>query len=432
MILPDHFLTIPKEFHLGNSRFEGMLKFPPNGEMPEGVHQDYDSRVANTLKHLGLNQITTVMINNEQEVNWPTTYQQICEYKTRHPDSTPWNSLFFATDESGETVVVKLALNPETKDWGGLEREARALEVINANNQDANAPRLHAYYKGDEDKTLEALVTSAYLPSEWEAHHVSQYTEKSARAAGESIHSIEGLELGEFAGDPIISIASQIETILSVAEQNPDLPQPNQEFMEKMIESMYALLNIPDINELEITEQLFTSLGTHDLKIIEPMIMPFVARFELLSKKVLVHGDTWLKNILLSIDNKAAFIDWERAQKGYEGQDAGRTGWDFGWAKDELFPAYVEAYIHAGGVRGDAVAQRKNILKFGIVFESLRWLHDRYEKLDKIRVFGKDSWMAEKIGREEEYNELKDSITFVEKKALWMLSQIDEKTQGDS
>jgi hypothetical protein len=405
-------------FHLGNARFADLI------EQPSEALPEYEALERATLNHLELTPIDTVLFNGKK-VRWPSVSQQIQEYRNRHhPNSVPANRLRFALTPDGTVVFVKMALNPP--EWGGLAREAQALELLDQHNPQAKAPKLYFYLPPSQDPPLiETLVTSAFLPEDgWMARHVSDYTPDQAKAVAHAMIGLEGLTTTNFQEDEIITVTSQLEKILNAAAQFDQIPDLSEEFIIRAMQSIaQALTYAPEVNPRQIS-QLVDFLPNLDQPTRIFCAKLIAQAHQMLAEKILVHGDTWLKNILLS-QHQAVITDWERAGPGLIGQDQGRTGWDFGWANVELLPHYVKAYISTSDP--EEFDQRVIKLRFGLIFEALRWLHDRYAILEKAYQMGEKSWQKKHPDRT--WSFVTDqilSIKQVQEKALHMLQVVDQ------
>jgi hypothetical protein len=245
-------------FHLGNARFADLI------EQPSEALPEYEALERATLNHLKLTPIDKVFFD-ELEVVWPTVSQQIQEYRNRHhPDSVPANRLRFALTPDGTIVFVKMALNPP--EWGGLAREAQALELLDQHNPQAKAPKLYFYLPPSQDPPLiETLVTSAFLPEDgWMAHHVKDYTPDQAKAVAHAMISLGEFKTTNYPEDEIITVTSQLEKILNAAAQFDQIPDLSEEFIIQAMQSIaQALTHEPEVDPRQIS-QLVKVLPTLD------------------------------------------------------------------------------------------------------------------------------------------------------------------------
>ncbi len=225
---------------------------------------------------------------------------------------------------------------------GGLEREAAILSALNEHGYDA--PEMLGYSPSypegaepDEADSLETLYIEAIPPNEGTTLPPEQWTPELARIAARKIRTFakpaEEIELFK---------DEQILLPVEVLVERAQLAEGGQYY-----------------------EQVTNTLSS----------------YEHLDTPIVVHGDTWLNNIIVKHDgSNALFVDWELAGAGYKGQDAGRTLWgltlDVNWNLIGLNDA-AKAFSDEWSQTDDDKAN----LQFGVVLESLRWIADRQDKL---------------------------------------------------
>jgi aminoglycoside phosphotransferase (APT) family kinase protein len=189
----------------------------------------------------------------------------------------------------------------------------------------------------DEAYSLETLYIEAIPPNEGTTLPPEQWTP----------------DLAKIAARKISTFAQPAETIELFRDEQILLP----------VEILVERAQIPEDDAYH--QALATTLNTYTY----------------LDAPIVVHGDTWLNNIIVKHDGSdALFIDWDLAGAGYKGQDAGRTLWgltlDRDWNLAEVNDA-AQAFINEWCKTEDDTIN----LRFGVAFESLRWIADRQDKL---------------------------------------------------
>lgn len=137
-----------------------------------------------------------------------------------------------------------------------------------------------------------------------------------------------------------------------------------------------------------------------------------IKEYKHIDEPVVSHGDTWTKNIIVKHDKSdIMLVDWELAGPGYRGQDAARTLWgltlDSKWKFGEVGPTASSFIKEWCQTEDDSMS-----LKFGTMFESLRWIADRRDALDNKNI---DPEEAQKI---------KQQIVEVKQQALKIIENI--------
>lgn len=225
---------------------------------------------------------------------------------------------------------------------GGLEREAAILAALYQHGYQVPmvlgyAPPFPKDAEPDKAESLETLYIEAIPPDEGTTLPPEYWTPQLAK--------ITARQLKTFAKS-----SAEVELFKDEARQLP-------------VEVLIARAKIPDGDVYH--EALAAALNTY------PHIdMPIV-----------VHCDTWMNNIVVRHDGSdVLFIDWELAGAGYKGQDAGRTLWGLTLNSDWEFTGITDA---ARGFIEEWCQSKEDVenLRFGVLFESLRWIADRQDKL---------------------------------------------------
>lgn len=234
---------------------------------------------------------------------------------------------------------------------GGLQREAAVLESLREHGYEAPAvlgysPEYPLGAEPNEADTLETLYIEAIPPEEGTTLPPEQWTPS----------------LAEMAAQKIKTFAHPSAEIELFKEESVQLP-------------VEVLLQRAHINESDDTY--------HDT------LAETLTHYQHLDEPIVVHGDTWLNNIIVKHDESdAMFIDWELAGAGYRGQDAGRTLWgltlDGNWQFAEINET-AEAFAREW-TNTDNPEEEKSNLKFGVLLESLRWISDRQDKLSTLDI----------------------------------------------
>lgn len=229
---------------------------------------------------------------------------------------------------------------------GGLQREASVLKSLREHNYEAPAvlgysPAFPEGAEPYEAETLETLYIEAISPEEGTTLPPEMWTSNLAKMAAQKIKTF---------AHP----AGEIELFKDESIQLP-------------VEVLLMRARIADGDTY------------HDV------LTDTLANYQHLDQPIVVHGDTWLNNIIVKHDESdAMFIDWELAGAGYRGQDAGRTLWgltlDGDWQFAEISDS-AKAFVSEWANTNNS-EEEKNNLKFGVLLESLRWIADRTDKLD--------------------------------------------------
>ena len=244
------------------------------------------------------------------------------------PDNT-----LITHNENGEPIEIEV---------GGPKREAQVLQALAA--QGYEAPRVLGYSpespegaNSAEAETYEILVIEAVLPEYGAVRKRESWTPELARIAAQKI----------------ATFAKPIEEVPLFANETIPLPVEN------------------------LVEQLPSSNEPYSLAVLEVL-----KDYEHIDSPIVVHGDTWFNNIIARHDNTdVMFVDWELAGPGYRGQDAGRKLWDLTLTNDWDFSEYSDA-ASAFTDEWSQTDDDRQSLKFGIVYESLRWITDRIRDIN--------------------------------------------------
>jgi hypothetical protein len=256
---------------------------------------------------------------------------------------------------------------------GGPQREQAVLEALASNGYDV--PEVLGYNPASpEDKPLdekmyEMLVIEAVLPEYGAVRVREEWTPQLARIAAQKIATFvkPAQEVPLFENESVLLPA---ESLINM------LPRTGDTYDEVL---GYVLEAYPHIDE-----------------------------------PIVVHGDTWFNNIIARHDNSdVMFVDWELAGPGYKGQDAGRKLWDLTidseWQPSE-YTETAEAFANEWRKTDDDLIS----LKFGVMYESLRWISERVRDINKP---GAD---------EATITSLTQSIEDVKNHALKLLENIDD------
>lgn len=255
----------------------------------------------------------------------------------------------FAKLRYGPKNMEKRRINDELVDIrvGGLEREAAILTALNQHGYDAPAmlgysPSYPESAEPDEADSLETLYIEAIPPDEGTTLPPEQWTP----------------DLAKIAARKISTFAKPAEAIELFRDEQILLP------VEILVERAQIAEDDAYHQTLTNTLNVYAHLDT----------------------PIVVHGDTWLNNIIVKHDGSdALFVDWELAGAGYKGQDAGRTLWgltlDGKWDFAEVSDA-AQAFSEEWCKTEDDTIN----LRFGVVLESLRWIADRQDKLKGVTL----------------------------------------------
>ena len=305
--------------------------------------------VDTTLRSLGL---TTY----PSEIPDALTYASI-RIRSSHDHFPGYNYGTFVTSEDGNFAFAKLRYGPKnmervlvdgdliTKRVGGLAREKDVLTSLESHGYEV--PKVFGYtpalpegrdLEPNESDTLETLFIEAISPEVGSTIPPEYWTKNTARIAAEKIKTFD-------------KPADQIELF---AHEGRSI-------------SVEALLKRSKLADDTYSRELLQTIEA----------------YQHLDKPIVVHGDTWLNNIIVKHDNSdVMFVDWELAGPGYKGQDAGRTVWgltlDQNWGFAGVNDAAQE-FIDTWCISDE---ETKN-LRFGLVLESLRWIADRQDSLDQ-------------------------------------------------
>jgi hypothetical protein len=251
----------------------------------------------------------------------------------------------FAKLRYGPKNMEKRRVNDKLVDVrvGGLEREAAILTTLNEHGYDAPAmlgysPSYPEGAEPDEADSLETLYIEAISPDEGTTLPPERWNPNLAKIAARKISTF----------------AKPAETIELFRDEQIQLP----------VEVLIERAQVPEGDAYH--EVLRQTLDT----------------YMHLDTPIVVHGDTWLNNIIVKHDGTdALFVDWELAGAGYQGQDAGRTLWgltlDINWNPTDITET-ARAFTDEWCKTDEDAAN----LRFGIMLESLRWIADRQDKLN--------------------------------------------------
>ena len=326
---------------LSDIRFAQEKGFP----LPDNPSVSVDT----TLRTLGLNVYPS-------DIPDALTYASI-RIRSSDDHFPGYNYGTFVTSESGNVAFAKLRYGPRNtekelidgalvdKRVGGLKREAAILTALE--EHDYEVPKVFGYtpampdgldLEPNESDTLEALVIEAIPPEMGSTLPPEYWNADTARIAANKIKTFA-------------KPASEIELFADEARSI----------------SVEVLLKRSELPDDDYSQELMQTLES----------------YKHLDEPIVVHGDTWLNNIIVKHDDSdVMFVDWELAGAGYRGQDAGRTLWgltlDQDWAFNDVGDA-AEAFIDTWCVSDEEVDN----LRFGIMMESLRWIADRQDSLKK-------------------------------------------------
>lgn len=354
---PEHtYTTNETRYYFANRPIEAA------GENPEAVQYDIDKAIAEgyPLPKNPTQAIEATMDTFNLE-KYPSPIPEASDYvsaRIRHSDDhfpgfnygtfvmTP-NQVAFAKFRYGPKNTEKQEVEGELVDVrvGGLEREAAVLTNLAEHGYETPAvlgysPTFPEGAEPNEAETLETLYIEAIPPEEGTTLPPEQWTPS----------------LAEMAARKIKTFARPTEQIELFQDEAVQLP-------------VEILLKRAHINEGD---------AYHDA------LAETLTNYQYLDQPIVVHGDTWLNNIIVKHDESdAMFIDWELAGAGYKGQDAGRTLWgltlDGNWqftTPGENADAFVHEWLDV-----DDPEEERIDLQFGVVLESLRWIADRQDKL---------------------------------------------------
>lgn len=289
-----------------------------------------------------------------ESVPTPTVEEWITE-KITEQGYAGYNHGSFVTDEDGNLGFAKVHYGPdnilsrvnadgevEKVKVGGPQREALVLDALT--NHGYKAPFVLGYSpespegaSSAEANTYEILAIEAVLPENGAVREREDWTPALAQKAAQKITTF---------AQPIESIELfRDETIpLSAEELVRKLPRTGDAYDHALTETLEA--------------------------------------YPHLDSPIVVHGDTWFNNIIASHDDSdIMFVDWELAGPGYRGQDAGRKLWDLTLNNDWSFADYGDA-AHAFTEEWCATEDDTHSLTFGVMYESLRWISDRIDKIE--------------------------------------------------
>lgn len=242
------------------------------------------------------------------------------------------DNLVTTHDEHGQPIQTKV---------GGPKREAEVLQALLPNGYEA--PQVLSYSpespigaSSANADTFEMLVIEAVLPEDGAVRKREDWTPALAQQSAQKI----------------ATFAKPIEAVPLFADESIPLP------VEKLVEK------IPHTGD------------TYDQSVAATL-----QSYSQLDEPIVVHGDTWFNNIIARHDDSdITFIDWELAGPGYQGQDAGRKLWDLTLDSNWGLANYgdnAQAFTNEW-CKDDETRQS---LAFGVVYESLRWISDRSDKL---------------------------------------------------
>lgn len=339
---------------------------PANSEIQSFTPEHENNPLARSLRyaheHFGIPLNVTEVVSRTLEQNGfipyesaptPSVEEWIAE-RLETQGYAGYNHGSFVQDSAGTIGFAKVHYGPDntviTHDEegnqikttvGGPKREAQVLSALLPNGY--QAPQVLGYSpetpegaaSADAD-TFEVLVIEALLPENGAVRKRTDWTPTLARKAAQKIATFE----------------KPIESIPLFVKESIPLP------VEKLVQK------IPTTGD-EYDRALARTLENY----------PY------LDTPIVVHGDTWFNNIIARHDDSdLMFIDWELAGPGYKGQDAGRKLWDLtlndSWDLEE-YTETADAFTNEWCKTDDD----RQSLAFGVVYESLRWISDRYDKL---------------------------------------------------
>lgn len=242
------------------------------------------------------------------------------------------DNILITIDEDGNTQETKV---------GGPKREAEVLRALEPNGYDtpqvlAYSPALPEGASNANAETFETLIIEAVTPEYGSVRKREEWSPSLARRAAQKISTF----------------AKPVESI----------PLFKDESIPLTVESL--IQKVPrDGGEYDAALTRALDTYTH------------------LDSPVVVHGDVWFNNTIARHDDSdVMFIDWELAGPGYRGQDAGRKLWDLTLKNDWSFAGYSEA-ARAFTDEWCKTEDDKHSLTFGVMYESLRWISDRIDKV---------------------------------------------------
>lgn len=341
----------PQEYHFANRPIEAARANVAEDiqrarEAGHPIPEDPNRAVSRTLEAHGL-------LRYPSRIPEPNVYisARINNSDDRFPG---FNYGTFVVTQEGDVAFAKLRYGPKNTEQilvegelvdaqvGGLYCEAQVLTELT--EQGYETPSLLGYFpetprgaKPDRADTLETLLIEAILPQEGSTLPPEKWSSELARLAARKIESFT---------------TPTSETPLF---QNKERSLP--------LDILIRRARLPANGDYELA------------------LKKAVEKYEHLDPPIVTHGDTWLNNIIVKYDSSdLLFVDWELAGPGYKGQDAGRTLWgltlDTNWDFVDVNDT-ARAFIYEWSQSED----EKNVLRFGILFESLRWIADRQDRL---------------------------------------------------
>ena len=331
-----------KRFSIGEAEFVSDTQQSDNPEKKahtkiaraeREVFSDAQERFNATLEQQGLEFVDEL----ENGYRYPSVDAWI-ESQLDNGRYTRYYPAFVRNSESRELFFVKARIQSNSRiEFGGLANEGNVLQYL-----PKEAPIAHfVNYIPEDEKgtTLEMLVLKAVKVSEGSVFPAKEWTSAQGEHVAKEIKKLEKIEMStlpELSQEPAISLRAILE--LAQATLSPDF-----------------------------RAQVDTIIQAY-----EPQMSP-----------VLIHGDTWIKNIIVSRNPdqaKTVFVDWERGGAGYRGQDIARLWWNL-WENPDIREVIAKSYLNetdeiSRGKRADA-------LKFGVMFEALRWIADRNDQLKR-------------------------------------------------
>lgn len=329
----------PLEPYLGNDLLRNIHPKIPEFDR-SGVIPNVEQRFRQTLELMELKPIEEI-----NGIHFPSLAEWIAFYKEKHNGHCPYNYQYFVEDPKGRIFFAKTAISTRTDDaFRNMQHEA---EILKALPESSLAPKFVGYQPADiQTGTLETLTAEAVSLKTGSTLPLPLWEPEHAREAAKCVRSLE-------------SVPAQ--TTLNT-NHNPEV-------------------------SFEATFQNASEYLTASLKKRIQEIMLAASQ----RQNAMVHGDTWLKNIVVGYQQAnptVRLVDWERAGVGYLGQDAGRTFWEL-WGKDELREPFVEDYCDSH--LGDEVRNRKELLQFGVAFEAIRWIEGQHLQLIKLEPKSNES-----------------------------------------
>ncbi len=326
------------------------------------VFPDAETRFLKTIESLDLEPVSKIELENEENENYPS-FEEWIEIKASKGGKARTYPSFVKNKETQEIYFCKAMIRPKWN-WGGVKKESLALSAA-SEIEGVSVPKL-LHYVPESNESLEAIIVESIKFSEGQ---ISPKEEWNPNCAYEAANVIKKLE-----NHPI--------------ENFPDIDKEPEVTVDGEFKRSQ------DILEKEFSDKLNQILENYNYK----------------DEIVFIHGDTWTKNIIIKNQEETftSFIDWERGGAGYKGQDIARLWWELWDSNQKAQSALIDSYFQD---ENNSKEDQIKSLKFGVMFEALRWIGDRNDKL-KLNL------------SEDKKDEIRDDIKSVQGKALKMLSQL--------